>query len=183
MQVDEKACLKVAEKVAIAVAEISAPSIESPVESRFSSEILTTGRSQPSSHQTCSKLLVWTAADQKALSRLTDTFSDHFRDTRHLDGSLLDDLAYTLANRRSLHAWRSFALVDQSSELGQIKKLMSQPSHTATQQGLAFVLSGQGAQYERMGAALLAYPAFYKTLQQCDASLSKLGCEWSVVGK
>ena len=56
---------------------------------------------------------------------------------------------------------------------------MADPKKT----GLAFIFTGQGAQWARMGAELMHYPIFTKSVQEADAYLKALGSEWSGQGK
>ena len=50
--------------------------------------------------------------------------------------------------------------------------------------GLAFVFTGQGAQWYAMGRELIAvYPAFGHSLETTDLCLRELGACWSLLGK
>ncbi|KAK3382595.1 fatty acid synthase S-acetyltransferase [Lasiosphaeria ovina] len=132
------------------------------------------------------RLLVWTAADEKAVERMTKQYTAFIASTINTSTSTakLDQLAYTLAARRSRMLWREFALVRSSS---------AQPPSVATSKkptrsfggsgdggGVAFVFTGQGAQYVGMGAGLLQYPVFRETLYAVDGVYRELGCGWSV---
>ena len=95
----------------------------------------------------------------------------------------MDKLAYTLEHRRSSLPWKSFALIDSASKLARIKSLISRPVLSRKQNSIGFTFTGQGAVYNRMGLALLAYPVFRDALESFDKQLMLLGCEWSVFGK
>ena len=95
----------------------------------------------------------------------------------------MDKLAYTLEHHRSSLPWKSFALVDSASKLAQIKSLISLPVHLMAENNIAFIFTGQGAVYNRMGVALLGYSVFRDALESFDRELMLLGCEWSVFGK
>lgn len=131
-----------------------------------------------------SKLLVWSAADQKALGRMLENYKASSADLGLMDTSKLDHLAVTLASRRSQLLWRSFA-VFPSAETSQAKKILApaKPVRSSTDTGLAFVFTGQGAQYVGMGMDLIRYPIFARTLREVDNIYGGLGCEWSIFGK
>lgn len=133
---------------------------------------------------THSKLLVWSAADQKALRRMLENYKTASTNLGLGDTSKLDHLAVTLASRRSQMLWRAFA-VFPSAEASQETKVLSpvKPVRSSTDTGLAFVFTGQGAQYAGMGLDLIRYPMFARTLREVDDIYGSLGCEWSIFGK
>lgn len=128
------------------------------------------------------RLLVWSAADKKALQRMLERYEA--ADLGLDDPARLDQLAYTLASRRSQMLWRAFAVITDP-EVSKRRKALSlaKPVRSSIDAGLAFVFTGQGAQYTGMGLDLIHYPAFAQTLRQVDVIYGSLGCEWSVFGK
>ncbi|KAF6828375.1 KR domain-containing protein [Colletotrichum plurivorum] len=48
---------------------------------------------------------------------------------------------------------------------------------------LAFIFTGQGAQYAKTAIGLRQYPVFRQSLEECDECLRSLGCSWSVVAE
>ena len=58
------------------------------------------------------KLLVWTAADANALQRTLKAYEEYVSVHIANCSNNLDRLAYTLASRRSILAWRAYAIVD-----------------------------------------------------------------------
>ena len=133
------------------------------------------------------RLLVWSAAEETGIHRLMSVWQEYFKnfDSGNLaEGiSYMDKLAYTLDHCRSSLPWKSFALVDSASKMNRIKDLISRPIRSGEGPSVGFVFTGQGAAYNKMGAALLAYPVFRDTLESFDKELMRLGCEWSVLGK
>lgn len=127
--------------------------------------------------ETTAKFLVWSAPDKKGAERLVkkhvESVIDRFPDW--------DSVSYTLAARRTTFSWRSFAVINpQRPHLaGSINA--SNPTKVVQNARVAYIFTGQGAQYHGMGAELLSYPAFLKSLTTSDKSLSALGCSWSVV--
>lgn len=131
------------------------------------------------------RILVWTAADEAGIIRLLNEYQGYFSQEfaeRTPDGRYLEDLAYTLAVRRSSFQWRSFAIVDSAAALMNVKNLVSKPVRSSEKLGIAFIFTGQGAQYKNMGAGLLQYPIFEDTLRSIETIYRKLGCQWSLYG-
>ncbi|RSL58093.1 hypothetical protein CEP53_006251 [Fusarium sp. AF-6] len=127
------------------------------------------------------KLLVWTAASEKATQRVLQGHDTFYRE--HVAGNplKLGQLAYTLAVRRSKMFWRSFAVVSNGLEDGQERHLSpKKPVRSSADVGLAFIFTGQGAQYVDMGKGLTQYPIFHDTLKQIDDIYCNLGCKWSI---
>lgn len=48
---------------------------------------------------------------------------------------------------------------------------------------VAFVFTGQGAQYPQMGKELLTYPCYKDNLLDSEKQPRILGCPWSLTGK
>ncbi|RYC60122.1 hypothetical protein CHU98_g6086 [Xylaria longipes] len=141
------------------------------------------------------RLLVWTAADRSGLERVMGSYSSYLRDTTSAGQDKLNRLAYTLGARRSIMLWRAFTVlgpnssaeaydVDHSNTTDNctISLAPGLPIRAATQGlGIAFVFTGQGAQYRGMGLWLVQhYSVFEESLKRSDEVLKRLGCEWSV---
>ncbi|KAI6084919.1 hypothetical protein F4821DRAFT_164132 [Hypoxylon rubiginosum] len=131
-------------------------------------------------HGSTSRVLVWSAADEKALKRMLEGYQAFFKNEIFNNSDKLDDLAFTLATRRSHMLWRAFAVVGSEPENQDVNLSVVKPIRSSTEAGVAFVFTGQGAQYASMGADLLKYPLFESTLQQIDDIYHSLGCEWSI---
>lgn len=132
-----------------------------------------------------SKLLVWSAADEAGLDRLSKTYNGHFRELspRSVDmDSYLSDLAFTLAFRRSCLPWKSFAVVKSVSDLREMGVSLSKPIRSTQKLGIGYVFTGQGAQFSGMGQELLTYPIFKDTLLKAESYLYDFGCQWSLLG-
>lgn len=102
------------------------------------------------------------------------------RDTSDAD---LEDLAYTLSCRRSLFKWRKAFVASDVAELtealgqGKISKTRAAPSAK-----VAFVFTGQGAQWASMGAELIsASQVFQSSIESSSQLLKSLGCTWDLV--
>lgn len=88
-----------------------------------------------------------------------------------------------MATRRSKFGFRSFVVADT---LGGLKEalgrgLASFPRARRQQQtALAFVCTGQGAQWAGMGIELVAFPVFAASIHHSQEVLTALGCQWDL---
>ncbi|KAH7329671.1 hypothetical protein B0I35DRAFT_507893 [Stachybotrys elegans] len=123
-------------------------------------------------------LLIWSARDEPALKRILQQFTKYCRETTDM-GSRLEHMANILAMRRSIMSWRSFAVVDASESIA-FDKSPSNQVRSARESRLAFVFTGQGAQYANMGVGLLRYPVFHDTMVKFNTYLQELGAGWSL---
>jgi hypothetical protein len=130
-----------------------------------------------------SKLLVLTAADEKALKRTIQGYESFYRDQISDSQTKVNQLAFTLASRRSQMLWRTFAVVNTGPGHREEGLSAAKPIRTSSESGVAFVFTGQGAQYVRMGLELIQYRVFEETLQRVDDIYQTLGCEWSIFGE
>ncbi|KAI1383543.1 putative polyketide synthase [Hypoxylon trugodes] len=146
---------------------------------------ITNGTSDDS--ETCErpKLLVWSAADQDGINRLTKTYEEYY--TRiHPRGTMQSDfiqnLAYTLDSCRSHLQWRSYALLSSPRHLENLHTRISVPIQVNPQPPrIGFIFTGQGAQWYAMGRELLQYTQFRAELKRAGRYLGNLGCSWSVI--
>ncbi|KAI1828708.1 hypothetical protein F4861DRAFT_535124 [Xylaria intraflava] len=86
----------------------------------------------------------------------------------------LDDIAYTLGMRREHLSYRTFATVNSANSKDVV---FSPPVKTSTAtSSIAFIFTGQGAQWPTMGAALLSeYPTAKHDIRAMEDALSALG--------
>ena len=131
------------------------------------------------------RLLVWSAGDTDSINRMVNLYSILFREAlpEFDQPSYLDDLAYTLATRRSSLPWKSFTVARSVSDLRNLADTTINAIKSEDNQGLAFVFTGQGSQWPRMGIELLAYPVVRTSMLEADLFLRSLGCTWSLLGK
>jgi acyl transferase domain-containing protein len=129
------------------------------------------------------QLLTWSARDEAALKRMLHLYDGYLRTNMHADADFLGDLAYTLAARRTLMAWRSFSVAHGQGALETLDLPAAKCERAARDIGVAFVFTGQGVQYANMGMELLGYPIFRATLAEADGVFQELGAEWSLFGK
>ncbi|OJJ67662.1 hypothetical protein ASPBRDRAFT_68861 [Aspergillus brasiliensis CBS 101740] len=139
----------------------------------------TAPRTIPRSPTGLAQLVVLSTHDKAGLDRTTKKW------TQALDmSSDLTDLAHTMATRRSKLGFRSFAVADSLPSLHEAmaRGLPSFPRARRQQQtSLAFVCTGQGAQWAGMGVELLAFPVFAASIHQSQGVLTSLGCQWDLI--
>lgn len=133
-------------------------------------------------------LFCWSAYDEKGITRLCERYAryvssieSHYTSTDE-DQTLSDDLWYTLAHRGSTLRWKSWCLASTMDELHQkLTNGISRPLQSSKSPQIAFVFTGQGAQWHAMGRELWTYEVYRKSVQQADACLTSAGCSWSVI--
>ncbi|KAF2156538.1 ketoacyl-synt-domain-containing protein [Myriangium duriaei CBS 260.36] len=121
------------------------------------------------------KTFVFSAADKAGLSRLSEAYSGHLQQIRRSYSdedfrSYLGNLAYSLAMRRDMLTWPSI-----------LKRTMTPPIRGfGSKPKVAFIFTGQGAQWATMGKELFAYPVFADSLRNAEIFLLSLGCTWKL---
>lgn len=90
------------------------------------------------------RLLVWSAGDRDCVERVIRSYGDHFSKGRHVANqeNFLDDLAHTLAMRRSSLLWKSFAVVKSTLDLRGLSMDLISPVKSLKDPTLAFVFTG-----------------------------------------
>ncbi|KAI5920728.1 hypothetical protein F4810DRAFT_713262 [Camillea tinctor] len=93
----------------------------------------------------------------------------------------LRDISYTLLTRRSPFSWRA-AVVGSSKEqlIAHLGKAQATKIHSSV--NIAFVFTGQGAQWAGMGRELIASSVvFRRSIALSDKYLRDIGCKWSLL--
>lgn len=129
------------------------------------------------------QLLTWSARDEAALKRMLDLYDGYIKTHINDGAEFLGDLAYTLAARRSVMAWRSFSVVDAKGNPETLNLSSAKRGRAARENGVAFIFTGQGAQYANMGMELLCYPIFEATLAEAQSIFHELGADWALLGE
>ncbi|KAL4914902.1 hypothetical protein BDW62DRAFT_134806 [Aspergillus aurantiobrunneus] len=129
------------------------------------------------------KLLVWSSADEKGISRLQGSWKSFLSHTvPENKEQYLSDLAYTLGTRRTQFPWRSFVVARPSDDWSVLPDRFTSVSWSLASPNLALLFSGQGAQWYAMGRELLfIYPVFYESIKSAGEYLQSLGCSWSIL--
>lgn len=132
------------------------------------------------------KVFVWSAADESGLERLASVYTAHFsRLTANKEPEkYLDDLAFTLASKRSSLRWKSYRIATCIHDLREsLERTPLEAFRPANDPRIAFVFTGQGAQWHGMGRELVDYPVFKESLSDTQITLGNLGCRWLLIGK
>ncbi|KAH8883185.1 beta-ketoacyl synthase domain-containing protein [Thozetella sp. PMI_491] len=127
------------------------------------------------------QLFVLSSYDQEGVTRVRDAYATYI-DSKDAtcESQFLSDLAYTLGPKRTHHSWRSFVLAHSHSSLRAALTQMPKPVRIRSDPRLAFVFTGQGAQWPAMGMELMALPAFQQSLLAADNYLNELGSPWTL---
>lgn len=143
-----------------------------------------------------SKVLVLSARDERGSQRMVEDLKAYLEKHKSLDfdaaETLLSDLSYTLAERRTLFPWVAAHQVRLDTETDShpldavIEAFDSprfKPGKTPTSQPrIGMVFTGQGAQWNAMGRELLEeYPVYRQSIEEAEAHLKDLGATWSLL--
>ena len=143
------------------------------------------GIQEPSTSQL--RLFTWSAFDETALSLSAAAYRAHLSKLESFVGNdeYLANLAYTLSNKRSKLPWKLFATASSLDELiAQLEKDTSRLSRSSfAAPKMAFIFTGQGAQWWAMGRELLTYRIFQESLEAAGQYFQSLGCKWNLIGK
>ncbi|KAJ4856009.1 acyl transferase domain-containing protein [Trichoderma breve] len=119
------------------------------------------------------------AKDSTTCTTMMRRFAHHIVKSR----SKPEDLAYTLAERRSRHSWVAAVRAGKIDELAACLLSPTQkPSNTPPElPELGFVFNGPYAQWHAMGRELIeAYPMFGQRIREADDILKEYGALWSL---
>ncbi|KAI1073750.1 hypothetical protein F5B20DRAFT_586947 [Whalleya microplaca] len=126
-------------------------------------------------------LLVFSANDKEALQKNIQTMSDYLVDPAvHAN---LSDVAYTLSERRTHHFHRGF-VISKSVEFTPDSQITGK--QRAEPPRVAFIFTGQGAQWSQMGKDLIeSFPLARAVIKLLDAALQSLSSppQWSLLAE
>ena len=133
------------------------------------------------------KLFIWSSNEQSGTGRAADLYRNYLLEkldsaSDKMQVQLLDKLARTLASRRSIFPWRSFAVASTTKELCDVLEnppVKAKRASKASKLGLIF--TGQGAQWYAMGRELCTYQTFLQSLEEASAYLVSIGATWSLL--
>jgi len=128
------------------------------------------------------RLLVWSTSDEDGSNRLLTLYREYICGLNVDESPFLRNLAHTLSRNRSSLSWRSYTITDSIGDLRSNFR-MSTPRRSLKSPKLAFIFTGQGAQWCNMGLELLDYPVYRESLQAAERYFYSLGCQWSLLGK
>lgn len=145
------------------------------------------------------RLFVFSSNDQAGIKRVCDSLVRHIQNVRlesptwtvdQGEPEYLGRLAHTLNTSRSSLGWKGSCVASSLSQLQERLELAAGPeeasatlkvSRTRQEPRVAFVFTGQGAQWAGMGVQLLERPVFRDSVAKSAAILHSLGCPWDPV--
>jgi acyl transferase domain-containing protein/NADPH:quinone reductase-like Zn-dependent oxidoreductase/NAD(P)-dependent dehydrogenase (short-subunit alcohol dehydrogenase family)/2-polyprenyl-3-methyl-5-hydroxy-6-metoxy-1,4-benzoquinol methylase len=136
-----------------------------------------------------SKVLVLSARDEKGCQRMVSDLVKYLRNHSSTEASaLMQNLSYTLGERRSLFPWVAANVVRfRNNNIDEVIQSLESPQFVAVRMPahrprVGMVFTGQGAQWHAMGRELMdMYPSFRATLEEAEKYLRALGAEWSLL--
>ena len=132
-----------------------------------------------------SKLVVLSGNDEEAAKKVALQLGVYIEQHPEVfQKRLLTDMAYTLCERRTHFPWRIALAASTCSELaGLLNGMQAAPKRASGKEPkIAFVYTGQGAQWPEMGKELLdSHPVFYDAIKAASDFLANIGAEFSLL--
>lgn len=130
-------------------------------------------------------VFLFSASDAGGIERLGSAYATYLEklQSEELSSQFLNDLAYTLSEKRTVLPWKSYILASTVDGLREKlgNKTLPKPSRSSIAPRLQLVFTGQGAQWARMGLELLTFSTFRNSLESADKHLRDIGCSWSLI--
>lgn len=129
-------------------------------------------------------LYIFSANDRESLERQVASITAYVKARPiNLYPDLLESLAFTLGQRRSVLSWRLAILAPTPDAMLQVlSDASTSPSRTTETPRIGFVFTGQGSQWAQMGRDLFhTYPAYARVIVEADRTLTSLGANWSLI--
>ncbi|KAL8783966.1 MAG: hypothetical protein Q9195_009231, partial [Heterodermia aff. obscurata] len=121
-------------------------------------------------------LYVWSTSDEDGASRCSNEYQRHFDQVgkEETGSGYLEDLAFTLSERRTHFPWRFYAIASSLDELKSRLPLSSPKPIRTREARLTFVFTGQGAQWYAMARELTNYAVFDSSIEAADQQLNRV---------
>ncbi|KAJ5088244.1 type I iterative polyketide synthase [Penicillium angulare] len=130
------------------------------------------------------KLFLISANDKESLKTRIRDFGVYFEQRPEVfEKSLFGNFAYTLGSKLSHLSYRVALSATSLDELSiRLAQLKANPTRVLGDTTIAFVFTGQGAQWAQMGIPLMEeYSVFAESLERADKHLQDLGAEFSLI--
>nr|WHN38866.1 polyketide synthase 5 [Elsinoe perseae] len=139
------------------------------------------------------KLLLWSSNEQSGVDRNALSYATYLEQclkrglTEKQDREVLAKLARTLGSKRSVMPWRSFAIASSCKDaLTQLQEPSTKPVRTSNNKippKVAYVFTGQGAQWHAMGKELFSHAIYKESLETAGRHYVSIGATFSVVAE
>ncbi|CAK4031885.1 polyketide synthase [Lecanosticta acicola] len=124
------------------------------------------------------------AFDEEGVRRSANAQAEHLAKNKrkYTQGpDLVRDFAFTM-HKRSQLGWRSSLMAFHGPGLSEsLSSQLTKPVRARGTLSVAFVFTGQGAQYAGMSRELHGYPVFRRSLEEASFFFRSLGAEWSLI--
>ncbi|KAL4877345.1 hypothetical protein BJY04DRAFT_222095 [Aspergillus karnatakaensis] len=138
------------------------------------------------------KVYVFSAPEQDGVTRIVQTYADFVRESLDPEQKGPDEghnsivhnrleLAYTLAERRTIFDYRGFAVAKSLQDLRRaLESMPPRVTRSLKAPSCAWVFTGQGAQWFAMGRELQQMQVFSDSLRRADEYIISLGSHFSI---
>jgi acyl transferase domain-containing protein len=133
---------------------------------------------------TTPRLFVLSAHDESAAKRKAESLGIYIEQHPEVfQKRLVNDMAYTLGERRTHLQWRIAITASSCSELANaLNGISATPGVVTKEPKIAFVYTGQGAQWAEMGKELMeSHSIFARAIETCSNYLHTIGAEFSLL--
>lgn len=131
------------------------------------------------------QVVVFSTQDKLGLERLAAKWTSFLQEKlKSGQGFSLRNISHSMSSRRSKLPFRSFAVAESLKQLCNVlhQGLPQFPRASRTVKvNLAFIFTGQGAQWAQMGIQLLDIPVFRDSVSRSQRILSDLSCPWDLL--
>jgi acyl transferase domain-containing protein/NADPH:quinone reductase-like Zn-dependent oxidoreductase/SAM-dependent methyltransferase len=134
------------------------------------------------------KVLVLSSKSEEGCKNSVSSLKNYLENRKGIanEESLLENVMYTLGQRRTLFPWVAAHRVPFSRGIDEVIKALESPQfkpiRTSRRPRIGMVFTGQGAQWHAMGRELIvAYPPFKASLEEGETYLRDLGADWSLL--
>ncbi|GAB1201027.1 hypothetical protein APSETT444_010412 [Aspergillus pseudonomiae] len=136
--------------------------------------------------QTCptrSRVYLFSGFDERSTARQLQNFREYLLKVKpEADERYMNNLAYTLNERRTIHACRAAIVGTSPATLAEALSGRMKIVKARRRPSIGFVFTGQGAQWVGMGKELLeAYPVFRESIQRIDDYIKSIGAPYCMV--
>ncbi|OGM48922.1 polyketide synthase [Aspergillus bombycis] len=132
---------------------------------------------------TRSRVYMFSGFDERSTTRQLQSFREYLlKDKPEADERYMNNLAYTLNERRTMHACRAAIVGTSPATLAETLSGRVKIIKARRRPSIGFVFTGQGAQWAGMGKELLeAYPVFHESIQRIDDYIKSIGAPYCMV--